>query len=245
MPERCATAVRSRSLTTPRPPAAHDAARSFVPQLRCRHPTPVDPPGAAMLDRDVQAATEPRMLVEQTAHTHRRLRRPVRAERIVQNDGKPALPRRIPLGIAQHELRVAIDTEHERERRPTVPTATRAHSPPPRPFSRCGAERLHTLCSGPPADSPSAWPKSTTGQAESTHPHHPPRTGMQPPRTPHRPRPHPATPRSRRRDWSRYWGCADRSCLDHRELREIATDGGRTTGGTRYAAVQAFSPGSL
>ena len=160
MPERCATAVRSRSLTTPRPPAAHDAARSFVPQLRCRHPTPVDPPGAAMLDRDVQAATEPRMLVEQTAHTHRRLRRPVRAERIVQNDGKPALPRRIPLGIAQHELRVAIDTEHERERRPTVPTATRAHSPPPRPFSRCGAERLHTLCSGPPADSPSAWPKS-------------------------------------------------------------------------------------
>ena len=73
-----------------------------------------------MLKRDIQAPTQPRALLEQTAHAHRRLRRPIRTRRVGQHDREPPFPRRIGLGITQHRDRLANRAVHDRDRRQTV-----------------------------------------------------------------------------------------------------------------------------
>ena len=74
-----------------------------------------------------------------------------------------------------------------------------------RAFNRCGAERLHSRCSGPRTDSPSAWPRSHNWPGRISPPtpssaklHAAPRA--------HRTVPDATRPRhtARRRAWSRY-----------------------------------------
>jgi hypothetical protein len=159
-----------------------------------------------MLERDVQAPTEPRVFIEETAHAHRRLRRPVRTRRVIEDNREPPLPPRIPLRVAQHGNRRALGAEHNRDRRPPVPAVTRAHRHTPRALSRCGAERLQDLCSGPPADSPSAWPRSHNWHGRISPPT-PSSANRHAPTRAHRTVPDATRARhtARRRVWSRYF----------------------------------------
>jgi hypothetical protein len=93
-----------------------------------------------MLERDLQTPAKPRMRLEEAVHAHRRLRRPVRTGSVVENDRESALPGRVARRVAQHELRLPLDAEHDRDHRPAVLTVTPAHHCPPRPFNRCGAD---------------------------------------------------------------------------------------------------------
>ena len=150
------------------------------PDARARHPSP-DP--AAGTHRGDTRRTPARAVA-------------VRAWRVVENNGEPPLPRRISRRIAQHLEPGSPASPY------TIATVVRRCPrcrrliAAPRDFNRCGADRLHSRCSGPPTDSPSAWPKSHTGPARSARRARPPRTGTQPlaHNAPTQTQPAPATP---------------------------------------------------
>ncbi len=81
-----------------------------------------------MLERNVQPAAKHRMQLEQTAHTHRRLRRPVQPRRVVEHDREPPLARRI--GHGSHNTSSGTASTPY-----TIPSCGRARcgrpSPPP------------------------------------------------------------------------------------------------------------------
>ena len=66
-------------------------------------------------------------------------------------------PRGSPAGSHNTSIRLALG-----RRTPSPPSSDDAHDDAsrPAPLQPLGAARLQTRCSGPPIDSPSAWPKS-------------------------------------------------------------------------------------
>ena len=156
---------------------ARSPGRLLVPQLRRRHPLPIAPLSTTMLERHIQPATKPRMLVEETTHAHRHLRRPSGPG----ESSNTTVNHRCPGGSVAASHNTSSGSPRRRTRsRPSSAVPTMTPLIAAAPSTAAAPTRLHSRCSGPPTDSPSAWPRSHGWPGRISPPRRPPRTGTQP-----------------------------------------------------------------
>ena len=109
-----------------------------------------------MLERNVQAPAELRVLFEETVNADGHVRLAGGTRRVVENDGEPPQTRGVAGWVAEDGDWVPLGAIDHRQRRATERLVL-AHR---LPLIRDGAARLQAACSGPPGLSPSGWPRS-------------------------------------------------------------------------------------